>query len=143
LVETVPLLIFGISRPERDTPAARLREFCALNFADHYIEIRLAPLSESYSDQLIDNLLDIENMPASLRELIIDKADGNPFFLEEVLRTLIDASAVLRDASSGRWRATAQIEALHIPNTIQGVIMARVDRLDEELKQVSVSSIAC
>src|SRR5579859_861759 len=136
LVETVPLTIFGVSRPERDTPAARLHDLSAREFADHYTEIRLAPLSEADSSQLIDNLLDIENMPARLRELMVEKADGNPFFLEEVIRTLIDTGAVAREASSGHWRATAQIETLQIPNTIQGVIMARVDRLDEELKQV-------
>jgi class 3 adenylate cyclase/tetratricopeptide (TPR) repeat protein len=136
LVETVPLAIFGVSRPERETPAARLHELCGRHFADRYTEIRLAPLSESDSVELIDNLLDIENMPARLRELIVDRADGNPFFLEEVIRTLIDADAVLRDASSGRWHAIAQMETIHIPDTIQGVIMARVDRLDEELKQV-------
>jgi len=136
LVETVPLTIFGVSRPERATPAARLRDLSAGEFAARYTEIRLAPLSGADSSQLIDNLLDIENMPVRLRELMVEKADGNPFFLEEVIRTLIDTGAVARDASGGRWRATAQIETLQIPNTIQGVIMARVDRLDEELKQV-------
>jgi class 3 adenylate cyclase/tetratricopeptide (TPR) repeat protein len=136
LVQSVPLLIFGLSRPERDTPAARLRELCVSSFGGHYIEIRLAPLSAADSAQLIHNLLDIADMPTRLRETIVDKADGNPFFLEEVLRTLIDTGAVQREAASGRWRATAQIETLQIPNTIQGVIMARVDRLDEELKQV-------
>lgn len=136
LVESVPLMIFGVSRSEGETPAARLRELCTHDFADHYTEIRLAPLSESESAQLIDNLLDIEDMPVRLRELVINKADGNPFFLEEVLRTFIDSGVVARDASSGRWRATAHIEAIHIPNTIQGVIMARLDHLNEELKQV-------
>ena len=101
LVETLPLLIFGVTRPEPDTPAAHLHELIEHNFADHYTEIRLAPLSESDSAQLIDNLLAIENLPAHLRELIVAKADGNPFFLEEVIRTLIDAGAVIREPSSG------------------------------------------
>jgi class 3 adenylate cyclase/tetratricopeptide (TPR) repeat protein len=136
LVEAVPLVIFGISRPERDTPAARLRELCARDYSDHYTEILLAPLSDADSAQLVHNLLEIEDLPARLRELIVEKAEGNPFFLEEVIRTLIDARAIARDASSGRWRATSQIESVHIPDTIQGVIMARVDRLDEEVKQV-------
>ena len=136
LVATVPLTIFGVSRPDRATPAARLRDLSAREFADHYTEIQLMPLSDADSSQLIDNLLDIENMPARLHELMVAKADGNPFFLEEVIRTLIDTGAVARDASSGHWRATSQIETLQIPNTIQGVIMTRVDRLDEELKQV-------
>jgi class 3 adenylate cyclase/tetratricopeptide (TPR) repeat protein len=136
LVETVPLIIFGVSRPERDTPAARLRELCTRDFSAHYTEIRLSPLSDTESAQLVHNLLEIEDLPARLRELIVERAEGNPFFLEEVIRTLIDTRAVMRDASSGRWRATAQIESVHIPDTIQGVVMARVDRLDEEVKQV-------
>lgn len=135
LVETSPLLIIGLSRPERDTPAARLRDLCAREFADHYSEIRLMPLSEADSAQLIRSLLEIDGLPSRLRELIVEKADGNPFFLEELIRTLIDTGAVACDPSSGQWRATAQVEAFHVPDTIQGVIMARVDRLDEDAKQ--------
>jgi class 3 adenylate cyclase/tetratricopeptide (TPR) repeat protein len=136
LTETAPLLIVGLSRPERDTPAASVRELCARDYAARYTEIRLAPLSDSDSAQLIQNILDVENLPARLRELIVEKAEGNPFYLEEVIRTLIDTGAITHDSSSGRWRATAQIESVHIPDTIQGVVMARVDRLDEEVKQV-------
>jgi len=96
LVETVPLVIFGLSRPERDTPAAKLRELCARDFANYYTEIRLAPLSETDSAQLIDNLLDVENLPPRLRDLMVGKAEGNPFFLEEIIRTLMEAGALVR-----------------------------------------------
>jgi class 3 adenylate cyclase/tetratricopeptide (TPR) repeat protein len=136
LAGTVPLFIIGLSRPERDTPAARLRDLCAIDFTDHYTEIQLAPLSNADSSELIHSLLQIDNIPSRLRELIVEKADGNPFFLEEVLRVLIDTGAVIRDPSRERWLVTAQIETIHIPDTIQGVIMARVDRLDEEVKRV-------
>jgi len=136
LVESFPLLIIGLSRPERDTPARKLREIWVREHSEHYTEIRLAPLSALDSTQLIRNLLEIEGLPTSLRELMVKRADGNPFFLEEVIRTLIDTGAVTRDLSSGHWVATAQIESLHIPETIQGVIMTRVDRLDDEVKQV-------
>lgn len=136
LTESAPLLIVGLSRPERNTPAAHLRKLCASDYSARYTEIRLAPLSDTDSAQLIQNILEIENLPPRVRELMVQKADGNPFFLEEVIRTLISTGAITRDASSGRWRVTAQIETLQIPDTIQGVIMARVDRLDEEVKRV-------
>jgi tetratricopeptide (TPR) repeat protein len=135
LVERAPHLIVGLSRPEQ-TPAARLRVSAAREYRERYREITLAPLSADDSAQLLRNLVTIEDLPAHTRELIVSKAEGNPFFLEEVIRTLIDSGAVVRDASTGRWRTTAQVESLTIPDTIQGVIMARVDRLDEELKQV-------
>ena len=71
-----------------------------------------------------------------VREVIVHRAEGNPFFLEEIMRSLIDGGAVVRDTRTGHWKATSHIETVTIPDTIQGVIMARVDRLDEELKQV-------
>jgi len=137
LVERVRILILGLSRPEeRHTPAARLRERCAHDYADRYSEIQLAPLSGADSTQLVHNLLEIEDLPAHLREMIVAKAEGNPFFLEEVIRTLIGTGMLRRDPASGRLQAIAPIESLHIPDTIQGVILARVDRLDEEVKRV-------
>jgi tetratricopeptide (TPR) repeat protein len=71
-----------------------------------------------------------------MREAIVRKADGNPFFLEEVLRNLIESGSVVRNSSTGRWQAAGRIGDLAIPDTIQGVIMARVDRLDEAVKAV-------
>ncbi len=136
LVERLPFLILGLSRPERQTPAARLRERCARDYAGYYTEIFLAPLSGADSTQLVHNLLEIEDIPAHLKELVVAKAEGNPFFLEEVIRTLIDTGVVRRDPTSGRVQATVRLETIHIPDTIQGLIMARIDRLDEEVKQV-------
>ncbi|HLF31452.1 MAG TPA: adenylate/guanylate cyclase domain-containing protein, partial [Xanthomonadales bacterium] len=63
LVESVPLLILGLSRPYRKTPAAHLGEVIAREHADRYTEIRLAPLSPGYSAQLVHNLLEIEDLP--------------------------------------------------------------------------------
>ncbi len=136
LVNRVPLLICGVSRPEPKTPVFRLREIAAKDFERRYTEIRLSPLSQTESAELMRNLLEIENLPFRVGQTIVDKADGNPFFLEEIMRSLIDGGAVVRDSTTGRWRATTHIETINIPDTIQGVIMARVDRLDEELKQV-------
>lgn len=136
LVEQVPLLLCGVSRPDPATPAARLREVAVKDYAHCYTEIRLTPLSEGDSATLIRNLLAIENLSPRVHDLIVRKAEGNPFFLEEIIRSLIDAGAVVRDPASGRWRATAQVETLTIPDTVQGVITARIDRLDEDLRQI-------
>ncbi len=136
LVERVPLLIVGLSRPNWDTPAAHLSEVIAKDLSTRYTQIQLAPLSQSDSAQLVHNLLEIEDLPVQVREMVVGKAEGNPFFLEEILRALIDLGAIRRDPTSGRWWATTQIESLTVPDTIQGVILARVDRLEEEVKHV-------
>jgi predicted ATPase len=135
LVERVELLIVGVGRPHRQTPAARLQEVAGRDLPNRYIEIHLTPLSQADSAQLVRNLLAIEDLPSRVREMIVRKAEGNPFYLEEIIRTLIDASAVVYEPTTGRWRATAQIETITIPDTVQGVIMARVDRLGEDVRQ--------
>jgi len=135
LVERVPLLICGVSRPYRETPAARLQEVAGRDLPERYTEIQLASLSQADSAQLVRNLLEIDDLSPRVREMIVRKAEGNPFFLEEIIRTLIDAGAVVHEPTTGRWRATAQIETITIPDTVQGVIIARVDRLDEDVKQ--------
>ena len=96
LVKQVPLLIFGLSRPDPDTLATRLRKIAARDFAGRYTEIVLTPLSQEDSVQLAQNLVAIEGLPARLRKLIVGKADGNPFFLEEIIRDLIDGGGIVR-----------------------------------------------
>ena len=135
LVLEVPLLVVSVSRPETESPGMRLRDICTQYYPDCATEIRLNPLSQSESTQLVNNLLDIDNLPEAVHLTIVQKAEGNPFFLEEILRSLLEMGLLLRDPSSGRWRAVAQIESIRIPDTVQGVIMARIDRLDENVKQ--------
>jgi class 3 adenylate cyclase/tetratricopeptide (TPR) repeat protein len=136
LVESMPLLILGLSRPDPQAQAAHLGEVFSNEHSARYLEIRLAPLSHHDSQQLVSNLLEIEDLPGRVRAMIVGKAEGNPFFLEEILRALIDLGALRRDPASGRWRAMQQIESLTIPATVQGVFLARLDRLEEEVKQV-------
>lgn len=134
LINRVPILICGVSRPEAGASAARLRDAALTDHEKRYTEIRLGPLSSAECTDLMNNLLTIEQLPSRTRQLILQRADGNPFFLEEIMRTLIDRGKV--HSENGHWKATSQIETITIPDTIQGVIMARIDRLDEELKQV-------
>ncbi len=116
LVERVSLLICGISRPDPQTHVKSLRQLAAQNFPDHYTEIRLARLSAQDSAQLVANLLAIEALPPAVREMIVRKSEGNPFFLEEIIRSLIDAGAVARHPTSGRWQMTAQAETITLPD---------------------------
>jgi tetratricopeptide (TPR) repeat protein len=136
LVERVPLLICGLSRPQLDSPSVRLHTIAHQDYAGCYNEIILDALSDMDSAQLVANLLAIDDLPDALRAMIVGKAEGNPFFLEEIIRSLIDSGAVVRDPPTGRWRATDQARTVIIPDTVQGVIMARIDRLDEEVKVV-------
>ena len=56
-----------------------------------------------------NNLLDIDDLPVRVRRLIMRKADGNPFFLEEIIRTLVSTGAVVRSPATGRLEATGRL----------------------------------
>ena len=136
LVESAPLLFCCVSRPEPEGPAARLRELAARDHADRYAEIVLSPLGLAESARLLRELTETETLPPRLRAEILGKAEGNPFFLEEAIRALIDAGALARNEATGRWRGAARVDQITVPDTVQGAIMARVDRLPDEVREV-------
>jgi tetratricopeptide (TPR) repeat protein len=72
-----------------------------------------------------------------VQNLIIGKAEGNPFFVEEVIRTLIERGGLERSPDGRRWIATSRIEGMTVPDTLQGVLMARLDRLESGTKRIA------
>lgn len=135
LTASVPVVLIGTSRPDRSTAAARLAAAAARDYADRYLEIRLRPLPDDAGAALVRHLLDGPGTE-DLRRRVVVRAEGNPYFAEEVVRSLISSGGVVRDESTGGWRATDRLDDLAIPGTIQGVIVARIDRLDDDVKQV-------
>jgi len=107
-----------------------------------YQEIQLKDLSPSETEEMIESLLNIRNIPPELREFIQEKAEGNPFYLEETINSLIESEILTRDngGTDGigmfHWRLTKPIGESDVPTTIQGVISARVDRLEKEMKRI-------
>ncbi|MDH5280643.1 MAG: AAA family ATPase [Thermoleophilia bacterium] len=93
----------------------------------NYSSVKLGPLAIDESERLVSLLLDTEAFPEPVRRSILARAEGNPFFLEEIVRRLIDERLIER--VGGRWRAEGQLIDLEIPETVQGVILARIDLL--------------
>ena len=135
LTDSVALMIIGVFRPTRHEPSWRFHEVAERDHAHRYTSIALEPLDADSSRELVAHLLEVEDLPEKVRALILSKAEGNPFFVEEVIRSLLDANLVVRENS--HWRATREIENIAVPDTLAGVITARLDRLDEESKRVA------
>jgi predicted ATPase len=133
LLADVPVLSVMTSRIDRDADGWRLISGARDLFGDALTEIRLEPLSTEDSRTLVSQLLAIESLPQTTREQILAKAEGNPFFVEEVIRMLIDRGAIGREGD--RWVATASAAAVDIPDTLQGLLLARIDRLPVESKR--------
>src|SRR5918994_969702 len=135
LVEDRPLLIICLLRPDKDAPSWSAMERARGELGERYTEILIEPLDAAHAQELLGNLLYIEDLPESVRALALKKSEGNPFFLEEVLRTLIDSGYIVRE--NGHWRATREIVNVTIPDTLTGVLSARIDRLPENTKHVA------
>jgi class 3 adenylate cyclase len=134
LVDEVPLLMLCAFRPERQSPAWQLKLKAETDFPHRYTEIQLERLGDEDTDALVSALLMIADLPPELRQLIMRKADGNPYFVEEIVRTLIEQGVVEKTADGLRWQANTKIEDIAIPDNLQSLLMARIDRLDQETK---------
>ena len=123
-----PLLLLCVARTDEDRLSEILRE---AKYPCRIIE--LSPLTRKESGSLVQQLLPLDNFPDRMREAVLNRAEGNPFFVEELLRSLIDTGVLLlRD---GRAVATREIDAIEIPDTLQGVLAARIDCLQQDNKQ--------
>ncbi len=127
LADRSPLLICRVERPGHES---------AEEWPEPTATVELEPLSTDDSARLVCNLLELDKLPASLRTALYERTEGNPFFIEEVVRTLIEIGAIVRDDATGSWGATVAVAEIALPETLVGVVMARVDRLNEEQKEV-------
>jgi class 3 adenylate cyclase len=126
------LLLCMSARPDRDSPGWRLVAAAREVMGSSLTEITLLALSETDSRRLVSSLLKIEALGEEVRSLILTKAEGNPFFVEEVIRMLIDRGAIMRQGDG--WVARAAIDSIDIPDNLQGLLLARIDRLPDEVK---------
>jgi class 3 adenylate cyclase len=121
-----------VMRSEPDAPGWRLATAARQALGSRLAELQLEALSTNDSRQLVSNLLEIEALPEKVRDLILKRAEGNPFFVEEVIRMLIDRAAII--LNNGRWQAGGLIDTIDIPDNLQGLLLARIDRLPEDVR---------
>lgn len=140
LAETEPIVICIIGRGEADAADIRIRTRAAGDHPRRYRELALKPLPDADSGALIRRLLHDDADSARLHEAILHKAEGNPLFIEETIRGLIETGALRPAASHGAYQLASDLATIRIPDTVQDVIMARVDRLNDQVKQVLLTA---
>jgi class 3 adenylate cyclase/tetratricopeptide (TPR) repeat protein len=101
---------------------------------DTYREIRLKHLSPPDALEMTRSLLKTGDVPLELRRFVQEKAEGNPFYLEEVINTLVESDSLVRD--NGSWKLSRPLRESDISPWVHGVILARLDRLEKEAKRI-------
>ncbi len=99
-----------------------------------YMEIMLKDLSASESRTMVESLLRTRTIPDALQSFIQKKVEGNPFFLEEIVNSLIETKTLI--CEDGEWRVAGDISKENTSSTIHGVIASRLDRLEKETKRI-------
>ncbi len=138
MIRLLPLISSGsvlfclVTRPERTSPGWKLVSAVREQLGGSLTEINLNALSEKDSRTLVANLLELESLPRQVRELILRKAEGNPYFVEEVIRMLIEGGSIFNQR--GTWVARKEISERDIPNNLQGLLLARIDQLPPEAR---------
>jgi class 3 adenylate cyclase/tetratricopeptide (TPR) repeat protein len=138
LALAVPVLFIVASRPGSQGPWAKLRSAVTADqrLMPPFQELALTPLAEDDASALVTLLLGGGSLPAAVRQPLLRRAVGNPFFLSELIRALRATRAIERDAGTGAWTATDQFDPSLLPDSVEGVLLARIDRLEDEAKQV-------
>ncbi len=131
LMETlthIPLVLIAVFRPEEAQADEQLSALAQRRCPDAFTELRLQPLNDEQSRHLVASLLAIDALPAEMRTVITGKSEGNPLYLEEIVRTLIDSDVLYRDGV--QWHARHSLASVVVPASLQSVILSRVDRLE-------------
>lgn len=97
--------------------------------AENHLRLTLNPLSKRNSRQLVKDILrKVENVPLSLRNLVVENAEGNPFYVEELIKMLIDRRVI--ETGAEKWRVDeSRLGKTEVPPTLTGVLQARLDQL--------------
>ena len=132
LVESLPtsrLLLLVNYRPEYQHGWAN---------KTYYTQLRLDPLPPESAGEILNSVLGNDHGLQSLKELLIERTEGNPFFLEESVRTLVETKVLAGER--GNYHLEKKVESTQVPATVQAVLAARIDRLPLEEKQLLQSA---
>ena len=123
VAEQAPLMLLCNFRPERRSAAWEFKILADRDYPHRYREIRLGPLSTGETEYLASLLLDRLGLPTELGHKVAEQAEGNPFYVEEVVRSL-------------REKGVPVVEDIRLPDTLQGVLQARLDGLAPPTRRV-------
>lgn len=124
-----------VSRPDRGSHGWNVVNQADRNLGEAFLATRLQPLEDADSRRLVANLLEIESLPEDVRDLVLSRSEGNPFFIEEVVRMLVDRGLI--EKSGERWIATSAISTLDVPDTLHGLLASRIDALPAEVREIA------
>ncbi len=142
LTRDVPFVLLGLSRPEGEA-IQRLRAWAEETRGAPFLEVALGRLPPVESDRLAAHLLQTPQVPQAVREWVVQRAEGNPFFMEELVRMLMDRGLLRQVGGKWTWVGGDVSQVGAVPATLQALIAARVGTLAPAPREVlQVAAVA-
>ncbi len=125
------LLVF---RPDRTLPVWGFRYHLETEYPHRLKTVSLSPLNAAESSEIIDHLIGPDVLPPETQELVIEKAEGNPYYIQEIIHSLMSQGILVQ--KEGEWRAAQKVPSIDLPDSLQNLLLARIDRLSPEERQL-------
>lgn len=136
LCDYTDLLWLFVFRPDRTSQIWEFRYYIETEYPHRLTTLNLAPLTVEQSRAMIAELIGPDVLPEATQDLIINKAEGNPYYIQELVRALIFEGILTRNTENGRWRTTQAVTTLTLPDSLQNLLLASIDRLTPEEQHV-------
>ncbi len=137
VVHQAPIVLLVVTRPTPETPLnlGILPPEEPLAGPDSFF-VELQPLSPQDSRALLTHLVNVQDLPESLVDTLLTRAEGNPFYIEEFVRMLIEKEVLVLGDTQWEVASSVALQELEIPTTLRGLMMARIDRLPDDLRHI-------
>jgi class 3 adenylate cyclase/tetratricopeptide (TPR) repeat protein len=133
MTDEAALLLVLSARPEYEHGSWALRERALRELPHRARDVGLEVLAGDADRALLEALVGRDALTPELERRILERAEGNPFYLEETFRSLVDSGALVREADGWRLERDAQVE---VPDTVEKLVLARIDRLEGDFHDV-------
>ncbi len=132
LCDFLPLLCLVVFRPDRSSPVWNFQHFVETEYPHRLNAITIPPLSSEESLELLSWLIGARTLPENVSQLVVRRAEGNPYYLHELANALIAQDILVRDTDTGEWKLTRPVTSVDLPDSLQTLLLARLDRLAPE-----------
>jgi class 3 adenylate cyclase/tetratricopeptide (TPR) repeat protein len=133
VTDRAALMILCLTRVERSHASWNIKLRAETDFSHRYTEIFVKRLEDNESRQFVLELLGVLDLPEDIQHLVMTRSEGNPFYLEEVIHHLIERGFISRRGD--RWAVAPEVGEIGVPETLQGILLTRIDRLEENIRR--------
>lgn len=138
-LDQMQILLLLLLRPEKGHPSEYLPIQAERNLGNRCTILTFSRLRPEESDQMTRGLLQREDVPESVLNMVRQRADGNPFYIEAIVRDLMD-NRIIEVSDAHPVRVIKNLDEVAIPDTIQGMVVSQIDRLPVDLKDILQSA---